>query len=139
MVRYLRTKRVPQDALLSLYADAGWTAYTRDPEKLSYGVAHSWRVITAWEGEKLPGLVRAISDGRTIAYIQDILVLKAYQGQGIGAELIRRMLAAIGPMRQIALMTDASPENKAICDWYLAQGFQSYEAAGAAGFAIFNP
>ena len=42
------------------------------------------------------GFITAISDGVSAAYIPHLEVLPAYQGQGIGSELVRRMLTSLG-------------------------------------------
>jgi ribosomal protein S18 acetylase RimI-like enzyme len=67
------------------------------------------------------GFITAISDGVLAAYIPLLEVLPAYQGQGIGTELARRML---GHLRQF-YMVDV------ICDptvqpFYARLGMQPY-------------
>jgi len=44
------------------------------------------------ETDAVVGFVTAISDGVSCAYIPHLEVLPAYQGQGIGSELMRRIL-----------------------------------------------
>jgi len=62
--------QIPElDELVSLYDSVGWTAYTREPEMLRRALKGSSRVVTAYEGERLIGLARIISDGATIAYL----------------------------------------------------------------------
>lgn len=46
--------------------------------------------ITAWDGERLVGCVRLLSDGYLFSTVPEILVDPAYQGQGIGRELMGR-------------------------------------------------
>jgi len=41
---------------------------------------NSTRVISAWDGDKLVGLVRALDDGETVAFLHYLLVDPAYQG-----------------------------------------------------------
>lgn len=60
--------------VLRLYASVGWTAYTDDPAALERGFRHSLLVLAAWEDGELAGLIRAVGDGATIVFIQDILV-----------------------------------------------------------------
>ena len=43
-------------------------------------------------------------------YIQDILVLKEYQGQGIGSELLNLILEKYKSVGQIVLMPDNTKE-----------------------------
>lgn len=61
-------------------------------EVLKQAILQSLDVITVWNDDKLVGLIRTIGDGLTIVYIQDILVLNAYQNKGIASELLQRIL-----------------------------------------------
>ena len=63
-----------REQLLELYTDAGWIAYTSDPDRLERAVRQSQAVYTAWDGSRLAGLLRAVGDGETILYVQDLLV-----------------------------------------------------------------
>ena len=98
------------DAILKLYSDVGWTAYTDNPEKLLNGLNHSLKVWTVWDGEALIGLARVVGDGYTIIYIQDILILNAYQGNGIGSKLIKLILEEYKDIRQVVLLTEDSEQ-----------------------------
>jgi ribosomal protein S18 acetylase RimI-like enzyme len=53
------------------------------------------------------GYINAISDGFHAAFIPNLEVLPAYQGQGIGSELVRRMLTRLENYYAIDLMCDA--------------------------------
>lgn len=94
------------EELLNLYEDVEWSAYTNDPENLKLAIDSSLNVWTCWDDTKLVGLARVVGDGYTIIYIQDILVLESYQGQGIGSKLIKLILEKYKRVRQIVLMTD---------------------------------
>ena len=61
--------------ILNLYASVGWTAYTRSPEVLRKGFENSLLTLAAYEGERLIGIIRAVGDGHTVIFIQDLLVL----------------------------------------------------------------
>ena len=76
---------VPDPAeLVELYRSVGWTAYTEDPGKLVDAVNGSHTVLAARaESGELIGLARTISDGHTIAYLQDILVAPAHHRRGV--------------------------------------------------------
>ena len=45
--------------------------------------------ITAYNGQKLVGCLRILSDGCYFGTITELLVLPEYQGQGIGSRLLR--------------------------------------------------
>ena len=59
---------------------------------LKRGMEHSSQVISAWDGDKLIGLVRGLDDGETVAFLHYLLVDPVYQGQHIGQELMERIL-----------------------------------------------
>ena len=108
---------VPETAQLKqLYEDAEWEYYLKDLRLLEEAFSRSLEVISAWDGEQLVGVIRAVGDGLTILYIQDILVLEKYQRRGIGRELLGRMLQTYAHVRQTVLMTDNRPETVAFYD-----------------------
>lgn len=117
--------QLPSDSnqVLALYEGVGWSAYTKDPERLLNALAHS-EVITAYVEEQLVGLIRCITDGQTILYIQDLLVASEFQGQKIGQRLLKKMLANHPSIRQKVLITDNTEKTR---HFYEACGFSSVE------------
>lgn len=116
------TNKDPHPAnVLALYSDAGWTNYTKDMPKLMRGIANSLDVLSAWDDEKLVGLIRTIGDQETIIYIQDILVLKDYKRQGVGRQLMKHIFDKYQDVRQIILLTDSEPEQK---NFYESMGME---------------
>lgn len=101
------TLDLPQ--VVELYGSVGWSAYTRDTEALTGSLRGSDFVCIAEEDGQLLGLARALSDGFTICYLQDVLVAPSAQRRGIGAELVRRVMAAHEKVRQFVLLTDDEP------------------------------
>lgn len=100
-------RRVDLDPLLELYGSVGWTAYTDHPEWLQLAVEESSYVVTEWTGDgELIGLARALSDGHSIFYLQDILVRPEHQGRGVGSRLLADCLQAFSHVRQKVLLTD---------------------------------
>ncbi|MFC9418779.1 hypothetical protein ACIG6B_08650 [Bacillus mobilis] len=78
-ITFNNCKAIQIEQLERLYTDVQWYAYTKDIEVPSQDIWQSLEVITAWVGEELVGLIRIVGDGLTSIYIQDILVLNAYQ------------------------------------------------------------
>lgn len=109
-LKFETNKNINSQNLLQLYEDAGWKIYTSDLEKLCEAINNSLYVLSAWDKNKLVGLLRAVGDGLTIIYIQDILVLRDYQRQGIGSQLIKTTLEKYSKVRQIVLLTDAKED-----------------------------
>ena len=65
-------------------------------------------VVLARDGEdgRVVGFVTAISDGVLSAFIPLLEVLPEWQGQGIGSELVRRILAELEEFYMVDLMCD---------------------------------
>jgi GNAT superfamily N-acetyltransferase len=97
------------DELVELYDAVGWSAYTRAPEVLRAAVAGSSHVVAERRGGRLVGLARALSDGATICYLQDVLVRPELQRTGLGRALGRTVLDRYPTVRQKVLLTDDEP------------------------------
>ncbi len=111
-----------ENELKELYNDAGWSSYTNDMGRLADAVRSSLLNVTARDGKELVGLVRCVGDGKTIVYIQDILVKSRYKRRGIGTELIRIVLKKFIDVRQIVLLTD---EDEVTKKFYESVGFET--------------
>lgn len=119
------------DELRDLYDAVGWTSYTDDMDVLIKGYENSLKILAAFEDEKLLGVIRAVGDGYTIIFIQDILVLPDYQRKGIGKALLDSMMDLYPNVRQIELTTDIAPET---IGFYSSQGFEEFSELGCCGF-----
>ena len=117
--------------ILNLYASVGWTAYTRSPEVLRKGFENSLLTLAAYEGERLIGIIRAVGDGHTVIFIQDLLVLPEYQRKGIGSSLLQKILERYSMVRQIELVTDH--DSKTV-SFYRSMGFREMSETGCVGF-----
>lgn len=119
------------DEILRLYSAVGWTAYTENMTALRQGYEHSLLVLAAYEGNELLGIIRAVGDGFTIVFIQDILVYPEKQRKGVGSALLKAMLARYPEVRQIELTTDNTPQTTA---FYKSIGFREFSEIGCCGF-----
>lgn len=100
------------DDVIKLYDDCGWTAYTDEPELLEKAIKNSLDLWTLWDGEVLVGLARTVGDGATISYLQDLLILKSYQGKGLGSRLLGEVLNDNSQIRQFLLLTEDIKKNR---------------------------
>jgi GNAT superfamily N-acetyltransferase len=116
--------------ILGLYGAVGWTAYTQDPEALRDGFRRSLLTLAAYEGDELLGIIRVVGDGRTVVFVQDLLVCPAHQRRGVGSALLREILARFRGVRQIELVTDDRPETLA---FYRSLGFSPLSESGCVG------
>jgi ribosomal protein S18 acetylase RimI-like enzyme len=83
----------------------------------------SYALVLAVDGEQVVGFITAISDGVSSAYIPHLEVLPVYRKQGIGAELVRRMLARLGHLYMVDLVCDPDMQ-----PFYARLGMRPYSA-----------
>jgi aralkylamine N-acetyltransferase len=84
---------VPVEAVVELYQAGGW--WQESPEAravIPKMIRGSFCFMIARDPEgRIVGMGRAISDGCSDAYIQDVVVLMHLRGQGIGREIVLRL------------------------------------------------
>jgi len=128
-------KEIAQKQLQSLYEDVEWFAYTKDIAQLKQALSHSLYVLSAWEEDRLVGLIRVVGDGLTIVYIQDILVLTSHQNRGIATGLMEQTLEKFKDVRQKVLLTEEAPD---VRHFYEKNGFRSCDTGTLVAFAKMN-
>lgn len=134
-INFANSKKISGEQLERLYNDVGWYAYTDNLEVLEQALEHSLEVISVWDAEVLVGLIRVVGDGLTIIYIQDILVLNAYQNQGIATQLIQQVLDKYNNVRQKVLLTEEASD---VRHFYEKNGFESCDKGALVAFAKMN-
>lgn len=120
------------DALKVLYEEAGWASYLKNDNAFKDMFTKSLDVLGAYVDDTLIGLIRVVGDDNHIVYIQDILVLKSHQRQGVGTALIDTILNRYSHVRQIVLMTDA--EDETACTFYQKNGFKTMQESNIVGY-----
>ncbi|HSM80457.1 MAG TPA: GNAT family N-acetyltransferase [Nodosilinea sp.] len=98
---------VDLDQLVSLFRAAAFWACDRSREDMAIAVAHSYPVVTAWDGPTLIGFARATSDGVFRATIWDVVISPDYQGGGLGRKLVETLVAHphMSRVERVYLMT----------------------------------
>jgi ribosomal protein S18 acetylase RimI-like enzyme len=77
----------------------------RSPAALRRSFEHSQHVSFAWDGGRVVGMARLLSDGVCNAYLLDVWTASAYRRQGIGSALVRALLEQV-PGQHVGLQTD---------------------------------
>ena len=113
----------------------GWTGYSSHPEMLEKALEHSLLVLAAVDGDRLVGLLRAVGDGYSIIFIQDILVLPAYQRQGIGRNLLEQAISHFPGIYQLHLLTDNTEKTRS---FYEALGFTAVDSLGCVAYTYLK-
>ena len=87
-ITYKDTKNFTPKDLQELFLSVEWSS-GHYPEKLVIAMKNSGAVFTAWDNDRLIGLINILDDGAMTAYIHYLLINPEYQGKGIGKELVR--------------------------------------------------
>ena len=132
MIRYVDNPEIALVDVLPIYEAVGWTNYTQNPGMLEVAYKNSLHVLAA-VNEKgiLVGVLRAVGDGASILFIQDILVTPEYQHQGIGTKLLQQTLEKYKNVYQIQLATDNSMKT---ISFYESNGFTSLTSLNCVSF-----
>ena len=78
--------------IAGFYTAAGWIKAGDDISFLEPALKGSALVACAFDNGVVVGCARALSDGCSDAYIQDVVVSPEYRGQGIGRRLIGELV-----------------------------------------------
>lgn len=90
-VTFSETTDLDAAHLLRLFHQAPW-AKNRTVADATEMLRQSDLVLCAWDGDRLVGFARVLTDFVYRATIWDVIVDQAYQKQGIGTQLVQRML-----------------------------------------------
>ena len=87
MIEYKTVKEFTKEELQRLFLSVEWSS-GHFPEKLVLAMKGFSSVFSAYDGDKLIGMACAMDDGVMNAYLHYLLVDPAYQGQGVGRQLV---------------------------------------------------
>ena len=130
MIKITKESSVSIDDVLHLYQAVGWTNYTNQPQMLEQAMSHSLATYLARDGEKIVGLVRLVGDGFSSVFVQDLIVLPSYQGQGIGSNLMKEALGDYKDAYQVQLVTEQTEKN---LGFYRSLGFETLSTYDCTG------
>jgi len=95
-----------------------------EPARIQAMLENAPLLCTAWDGNKLVGVARSVTDFTYCCYLSDLAVDRAYQNKGIGRELIRTTRSKLGPKATLILLAAPLAE-----DYYPKIGMQAHRSA----------
>lgn len=121
MIEYRTGNDLVLDEVIALYraSTLGARRPVDEPDRMRAMIEHANLIVTAWDGARLVGIARSLSDFAYCTYLSDLAVDVDYQRQGIGLELIRRT-RELGGRANVLLF--AAP---AAVDYYPRVGFDA--------------
>ncbi|MFQ5984754.1 MAG: GNAT family N-acetyltransferase [Alphaproteobacteria bacterium] len=76
----------------------------QDVDRIRRMIRNANLIVGARAGERLVGIARALTDFSYCCYLSDLAVDHAWQGRGIGRELVRRVHEAAGEETTLLLL-----------------------------------
>ncbi len=84
---------ITPEEYMDLRKKVGWMQFPLGEAKNC--VENAYMILCARDEEKAVGVVRLLWDGGYVAFLSDVIVDPAYQGQGIGRKLVEAVIKRI--------------------------------------------
>ena len=125
MISYRTGNDLDLDAVIELYVDStlGERRPVSDRTRMRRMLEHANLVVTAWDGARMVGISRSLTDFVYATYLSDLAVRKSYQRTGIGRELVRLTQEA-APRATLILLAAPAAEK-----YYPHIGFEHHPQA----------
>jgi GNAT superfamily N-acetyltransferase len=113
-----RERPIPPRSVRELYEHVSWSRPANEEELRE--VLEAGPAVGAWDGERLVGFVRALSDGYLAAYVEDVMVHQDYRRGGVGDRLMSRLLTEIKRSANVSLFCE-----RPVARFYERHGFRA--------------
>ena len=110
-IRYTHEEKITSVQLAAVFESSGIRRPTSDLPRIQRMIDAADLLVTAWDGDTLVGVARALTDFSYCCYLSDLAVARDYQHQGIGKELVSQVHELIGSQSMLLLL--AAPEAQA--------------------------
>ncbi|MDY6826091.1 MAG: GNAT family N-acetyltransferase [Bacillota bacterium] len=117
-LRYVDNPELEAAEIASLRESVGWDPRSEQMKRIS---GSSFLVAACFDRDLLVGHVDVLSDGIDDALVRSLMVRPAYQGRGIGRELLRRVINRLKEMRIKTINVLFEPE---LANFYRRAGFR---------------
>lgn len=123
-IQYKINTPIKAAQLAEVFRRSGIRRPVDDLERIQRMVDNANLIATAWDGERLVGVARAITDFSYCCYLSDLAVDREYQKNGIGRNLITQIQDVLGEEASVVLL--AAPN---AIDYYPRIGFNKADNA----------
>ncbi|MGT2846212.1 GNAT family N-acetyltransferase [Streptococcus massiliensis] len=124
MIDYTNQKKITAQQFAHVLEQSGIHRPTKDLSRLQKMLDEADILWTAWDGERLVGVARSLTDFSYACYLSDLAVDESYQKQGIGKILVEKTRQQIG--EEVALILLSAPN---AMDYYPKIGFETVDNA----------
>ncbi|WZY00019.1 GNAT family N-acetyltransferase [Bacillus sp. FSL W7-1360] len=124
MLVYKRDAKITAKQLGEVFARSGINRPVNDEERLQKMLDAASLCITAWDGNRVVGVARSLTDFAYCCYLSDLAVDVDYQKDGVGRQLLEQTRESIGAECSLILLS--APE---AMGYYPKVGFEKAENA----------
>ena len=98
-IQYHADRRLTPDEFIDVLnrSTLGERRHVGDRACIEAMLEHANLLCTAWDGPKLVGVARSVTDFAYCCYLSDLAIDAAYQRKGLGRELIAFTQSRLGP------------------------------------------
>ena len=121
-IKYTEERYFTSQQVAELFLSVRWVV-GKYPDRLYKALLNSSRVITAWDGDRLIGLIRLMDDSELVCFINYVLVHPEYHGRGIAGQLLEMVKDAYKSYLYINVMIGESKN----ATFYEKHGFKVKE------------
>lgn len=111
------------ESLKYLYTENVSEKSNEDFVALHQAVQTSDYCLTAWDKDKLIGMIRSSGDSDYIQLISDFIVHEDYQSRGVSSELINTYLTLTKEVREFLLVSKYRFQSTYMITWLEHKGF----------------
>jgi ribosomal protein S18 acetylase RimI-like enzyme len=130
MITYQINAPLTVNDVIRVFLNSGIRRPIDQPDRIQEMIEHANLIVSAWDGQKLIGIGRALTDFSFCCYLSDLAVDRDYQRTGIGRALVNAVLEQIGDRCSLILLS--APE---AMEYYPKLGFEEIKN----GFMIKRP
>lgn len=113
---------LPVAAIIDVFKSSGIVRPAGDRERIKRMFDNANLVVSAWSGDELIGVSRALTDYSYCCYVSDLAVKKEFQRKGVGKQLIHLTKEKAGDHATLILL--AAPN---AMDYYPKVGLESVQ------------
>ncbi|MDQ0496566.1 GNAT family N-acetyltransferase [Paenibacillus brasilensis] len=121
-ITYRNDKDVEVEDMIEVFRNSGIVRPINQPERIQTMIKNADILLSAWLGNRMIGVARALTDWSFCCYLSDLAVDKEFQNSGVGRKLITKVQEEIG--KEVALILLAAPS---AMTYYPKVGFEKIE------------
>ena len=121
-IEYKINNPISTSSIIEVFINSGISRPIVDLARIEKMFNNSNLIVSAWEGDKLIGVSRSLTDFSYCCYLSDLAVRKEYRNTGIGKRMIEITKKEIG--EKVMLLLLSAPN---AMEYYTKVGFEKVQ------------